>query len=109
MRKFRNIIDENYLFYKILRRTKSTLDNSKNEEDFFHSRYYKYNICRNNSISNPNLYFSNYRQFSKKVKITLKEQLFNRTLNNSYKRLNKNENQRYKIILSGVNQRLNSS
>ena len=109
VRKFKNIVDENYLFYKILRRTKSTLDNSKNEEDFFHSRYYKYNICRNNSISNPNLFFSSYRQFSKKVTITLKKQLFNRTVNNSCNKLNKNESKRYKIFLSGVNHKVNSS
>ena len=109
IKRYKNIIDENHLFYKILRRTKSTLGNSKNEEDFFHSRYYKYNICRNNSISNPNLYFSDYKQFSKKVKISLKEQLFNKNINISSGKKNKNGAHKYRIFLSGANHKISSS
>ena len=109
IRRFKNIINENYLFYKILRKTKSTLDNSKNEEDYLHSRYYKYNICNNNSYSNPNLDFATYRQFHRNVKITFKDRLFNKISKNFHNKNNQNENIRYKISLYKANNRMHSS
>ena len=94
IRRFKNIINENYLFYKILRKTKSTLDNSKNEEDYLHSR---------------NLDFANYRQFHRNVKITFKDRLFNKISKNFHNKNNQNENIRYKISLYKANNRMHSS
>ena len=109
IKRFKNILKENNLFYKILKRTRSTYDNAKNEEDYLNSRYYKNNICRNNSMSNSNINFVNYRQFSINVKNTLKDKIFNRTINYSDCKKNKSLNQKYRIFASNIGTKKQSS
>ena len=109
IKRFKNIIKENNLFYKILKRSRSTYDNIKIEEDYMNSRYYKNNICKNNSMSNPNINFVNYRQFSINLKNILKDKIFNRTINYSDCKKNKSINQKYRIISSGIGSKRQSS
>ena len=95
IKRYKSIINENYLFYKILTKTKSTLDIVKNEKDYLNSRYYKYNICKNKSSSNPNIIFATYNQFNKNIKNAFKNKLlFNKTINyndNSISMIKKNK------------------
>ena len=83
IKKFKNITNENYSFYKILKRSKSSFNNLKLEEDYLNSRYYKNNICKNKATLNPNLIFATYRQFYNNVKNIIRKKNINRTLNNS--------------------------
>ena len=104
IKNFKNIINENYSFYKILKRSKSTFDSSKIEEDYLNSRYYKYNICKNKSTLNPNILFATYRQFDKNIKNALRKKCINKNIN-----MNKikNHNKRYESnIEDNINQRL---
>ena len=98
IKKFKNIINENLLFYKILKRSKSTLDNTKKEKDFLNSRYYKNNISNNRSISNPNIKFATYRQFTNNIKKNLKRKLYiNKSINNFDNTYLYNKNKNKKI------------
>ena len=100
IKRFKNIIRENNSFYKILTRVKSSVDNTKNEEDYLHSRYLKKNIIKNN-ISNPNLNFPKYRQYSKNMNHILREKSFNRTMYSPDIKKNRIQNKRFRITLTG--------
>lgn len=90
LKKYRDIIERNHSFYKILKKSKSTFDVNKSEEDYFRTRYYKNNISKNRVINNPNLMFVSYRQFYKNIQNSINEKEKNNSLKN-----NKNK----KIIL----------
>ena len=73
IKKIKDIIHENNSFYKVLKRSKSTMNYSKIENDFLNSRYYKKNISKNNVVHNPNLLFATYQEFNKNLKNRMKE------------------------------------
>jgi len=112
LKKYNSIIQENHSFYKILKKSKSTLDNTKIEKDFFNSRYYKNNISKNRVTSNPNLMFVTFKKFSNNCNEYIKHKYFNRTINNfdNIKKKNlTNHNKNIKINFSITFPNRNSS
>ena len=112
LKKYNSIIQENHSFYKILKKSKSTLNNSKIEKDFFNSRYYKNNISKNRVTSNPNLMFVTFKKFNNNCNEYIKHKYFNRTVNNfdNIKKKNlTNHNKNIKINFSITFPNRNSS
>lgn len=77
LKKIKNINEKNQTFYKAIKKSKSTLDINKSERDYFNSRYYKNNICKNKSTSNPNLKFVTFQEFNKKCNKIIKQKIIN--------------------------------